>query len=91
MPRPRKLRIEFRKNRSGRQRGGDLTRAIGNDPDRLADQAAGERLSGKGDLTRKRTVMVDEVPDGPVDGMAAAVRGMKALLSEARHGLATGG
>jgi ribosome biogenesis GTPase len=72
MPRPRKLRIEFRKNRSGRQRGGDLTRAIGNDPDRLADQAAGERLSGKGDLTRKRTVMVDEVPDGPVDGMAAA-------------------
>jgi len=26
-----------------------------------------------------------------VDGMAAAVRGMKALMSEARHGLATGG
>jgi len=72
MPRPRKLRIEFRKNRSGRQRGRDLTQAIGNDPDRLAEQAASERLSGKGELTRKRTVVDDQVPDGPVDGLAAA-------------------
>jgi ribosome biogenesis GTPase len=72
MPRPRKLRIDFRKNRSGRHRAGDLTRAIGADPERLAEQAAGERLSGKGDLTRKRTVVVAEVPAGPVDGLTAA-------------------
>jgi ribosome biogenesis GTPase len=72
MPRPRKLRIDFRKNRSGRHRAGDLTRAIGADPERLAEQAAGERLSGKGDLTRKRTVDVAEVPAGPVDGLTAA-------------------
>jgi ribosome biogenesis GTPase len=72
MPRPRKLRIEFRTNRSGRHRAGDLTRAIGADPERLAEQAAGERLSGKGDLTRKRTVVVADVPAGPVDGLTAA-------------------
>ena len=72
MPRPRKLRIEFRKNRSGRQRGGDLTRAVGADLEALADEAASERISGKGDLTRKRTVVVDDVAPGRVDGLAVA-------------------
>jgi len=72
MPRPRKFRVEFRKNRSHRRRSGDLTRAIAADPDELAEQAAAERLSGKGDLTRKRTVMVDAAADEPIDGLAAA-------------------
>ncbi|MFM1905188.1 MAG: putative ribosome biosis GTPase RsgA [Planctomycetota bacterium] len=72
MPRPRKFRIEFRKNRSGRKRSGDLTRAVGADPDAVADQASGERISGKGALTRKRTVMVEAEPGGPVDGLAVA-------------------
>ncbi len=72
MPRPRKLRIEFRKNRSRRTRDGDLTRVIAADPEGLSEQAAAERLSGKGELTRKRTVMVDGVSDGPVDGLSAA-------------------
>jgi len=72
MPRPRKLRVEFRKNRSGRRREGDLTRAVADDPDGLAERSAGERLSGKGDLTRKRTVIVEDLSDRGVDGMAAA-------------------
>lgn len=72
MTRPRKLRIEFRKNRSGRQRGGDLTRAVGADLEALADEASSERISGKGDLTRKRTVVVDDLAAGRVDGLAAA-------------------
>ena len=72
MPRPRKLRIEFRKNRSGRRRSGDLTRAVDADPDAVADQVSGERISGKGSLTRKRTVMVEAAPGGPVDGLAVA-------------------
>ncbi|MBM4023753.1 MAG: ribosome small subunit-dependent GTPase A [Planctomycetes bacterium] len=71
MARSRKVRIEFRKNRSGRRRHGDLTRAISADREDLADHAAHERLTGKGDLTRKRTVVVREVSDGPIDGMAA--------------------
>jgi len=57
MARPRKIRIEFRKNRSVRRRGGDLTRSLGDDPDAVADMALSERLTGKGDLTRKRTVL----------------------------------
>ena len=57
MAKPRKTRIEFRKNRSVRRRGGDLTRSHGDDPDAVADMATSERLSGKGDLTRKRTVI----------------------------------
>jgi ribosome biogenesis GTPase len=71
MPRPRKLRVEFRKNRSGRRRDGDLTRAVGADPDAMADHSPSERLSGKGELTRRRTVVVEDVPAGPVDGFAA--------------------
>jgi len=64
MPRPRKHRVEFRKNRSARRRQGDLTRDVVSDPEHYADQAAAERLSGKGELTRKRTVIVDEAADG---------------------------
>ena len=53
MAKPRKLRVEFRKNRSTRRRAGDLTRRLGGDLDAAADHAASERISGKGDLTRK--------------------------------------
>lgn len=72
MPRPRKIRIAFRKNRTGRRRGGDLTRALENDPDALADQATGERLSGKGELTRKRTVIGNAAAAGSDNGPVVA-------------------
>lgn len=60
-----KLRTEFRKKHQGRVRGGDLTREFtGGDGDKLADAVHGERLSGKGDLTRKRTVQgADSTPE----------------------------
>ena len=35
MAKPRKQRVEFRKNRSTRRRDGDLTRTLGDDPDAL--------------------------------------------------------
>lgn len=61
----RKLRVELRKNRTARSRGGDLTRRAIADPDAAADLATGERISGKGELTRKRTVMIAaHTPDG---------------------------
>ncbi len=61
----KKIRAEFRKNRTSRARQGDWTR-------KFADRAAGdtdetprdERLSGKGELTRKRVVVTDETVDG---------------------------
>jgi ribosome biogenesis GTPase len=57
MANSRKLRVDFRKNRSSRRRSGDLTRAVEANPEHAADLAASERISGKGDLTRKRTVI----------------------------------
>ncbi len=61
----RKLRTEFRKGHQGRVRRGDLTRQFrSGDEGELADAARGERVSGKGDLTRKRTVHgADAEPD----------------------------
>lgn len=70
MAKPRKIRVDFRKNRSVRRRDGDLTRSLSHDPDALADMASRERVSGKGDLTRRRTVIVDD--EGPI---AATWRG----------------
>jgi hypothetical protein len=46
MTKRRKFRVELRKNRSARRRGGDLTRRVAGDLDAVADLAAGERLSG---------------------------------------------
>jgi ribosome biogenesis GTPase len=71
MAKPRKQRVEFRKNRSTRRRDGDLTRTLGDDPDATADRATSERISGKGDLTRKRTVVAHDV-DADIDGLRVA-------------------
>lgn len=56
----RKVRVEFRKNRQNRARRNDLTREAGGGGDDRESHAASERVSGKGDLTRYRTVLVDE-------------------------------
>ncbi|MGV3485489.1 MAG: ribosome small subunit-dependent GTPase A [Planctomycetaceae bacterium] len=54
-----KLRAEFRKNHQGRVRQGDFTRDFhrGDKSETLADMARDERVSGKGELTRKRTII----------------------------------
>jgi len=81
MAKPRKLRVEFRKNRSTRRRGGDLTHALGSDPDHADDLVGTERISGKGELTRKRTVVTEATAADNADGLsveplaAAAWRG----------------
>jgi ribosome biogenesis GTPase len=71
MAKPRKQRVEFRKNRSTRRRDGNLTRTLGDDLDATADRATSERISGKGDLTRKRTVVAHDI-DAAVDGLSVA-------------------
>jgi ribosome biogenesis GTPase len=65
--RAEKRRVEFRKNRSARRRPRDLTRGhenSGGDGIDTADLATSERLSGKGDLTRKRTVVGIDAGNG---------------------------
>ncbi|QDV44789.1 Putative ribosome biogenesis GTPase RsgA [Stieleria neptunia] len=51
-------RVSFRKRHQGRVRDSDLTRQFHvGDTESLADAIKNERVSGKGDLTRKRTVV----------------------------------
>ncbi|HET6882227.1 MAG TPA: ribosome small subunit-dependent GTPase A [Pirellulales bacterium] len=61
-PKKKKLRADFRKNRSSRARQGDVTRKYqAEEVDE--DVAREERLSGKGELSRKRTVRGSEAAD----------------------------
>ena len=57
----KKIRADFRKNRSARARDGDLTRQYNPDDDATHDTLSDERLSGKGALARKRTVIGQQV------------------------------
>jgi len=50
------VRTDFRKRQSTRTRKNDLTRRYEDQSDKLEDSQTGERVSGKGRLTRKRTV-----------------------------------
>ena len=51
------VRADFRKRQSTRTRKNDLTREFKDESDKLEDSQTGERVSGKGRLTRKRTVV----------------------------------
>lgn len=59
----RKIRAEFRKNRVPRARQGDLTRDYRDTGLEDDESVQTERISGKGDLTRKRTVIGTEIAD----------------------------
>jgi ribosome biogenesis GTPase / thiamine phosphate phosphatase len=52
----KKLRVSFRKNRDTRGRTTDITRAVQSGAQDVEELAHGERVSGRGQLTRKRTV-----------------------------------
>jgi ribosome biogenesis GTPase len=61
-PKKKHLRTDFRKNRAERARPGDWTRKF--QADAVEEDAAHEeRLSGKGELTRKRTVRGSQTDD----------------------------
>ncbi|MEM8865403.1 MAG: ribosome small subunit-dependent GTPase A, partial [Planctomycetota bacterium] len=57
----RKFRAHFRKNTDSRTRENDLTRRFSGDATGADDDASVERVSGKGRLTRRRTVAGAEV------------------------------
>jgi ribosome biogenesis GTPase len=57
MSKKKKFRADFRKNHESRVRRGDLTRDFERDEHQLSDLNTNERVSGKGELSRKRTVV----------------------------------
>lgn len=84
--RPRQ-RTDFRKRYQGRVRDGDLTRQFQTgDDDSLADISRGERVSGKGELTRKRTVREvdasthDSTVEPLLSGRVISVHGLKSRV-----------
>jgi ribosome biogenesis GTPase / thiamine phosphate phosphatase len=93
--RPDKIRAQFRKNRVPRARQEKNVSARGwNADDAPDDFAAGERISGKGELTRKRTVVGDAGDAGVVlkvdhqavkSGRVLAVQGLLSTV-EAEDG-----
>ncbi len=68
---PSKIRTEFRKNHQGRTRDSNLTRKY--EQDLLGDTTSRERVSGKGELTRHRTVVGQISADGS-DGLAVELQ-----------------
>src|SRR5688572_24791270 len=65
----KKIRTEFRKSHQGRRQRQDLTRELARD-DQAADRLVkSERVSGKGELTRKRTI-VGQDADSETGGFA---------------------
>ncbi|MEX2174962.1 MAG: ribosome small subunit-dependent GTPase A [Pirellulaceae bacterium] len=60
MGKKQKIRAEFRKQHQGRTRKKDLTRDLARESLTEDDLLKSERVSGKGELTRKRTVIGQE-------------------------------
>ena len=95
------VRANFRKNRAARTRQNDLTRQFENRGAELEDADQGERLSGKGELTRGRMIRAERVEEGDeagfgmvleVDesicrqGRVLAVRGLISTVEDQRDG-----
>lgn len=59
----RNFRTDMRKNRNVRTRKNDLTRDFSQDDRALDDIASGQSISGKGELTRRRTVADGEIAE----------------------------
>lgn len=64
MGKKKKIRVDFRKNRSSKPRQKDLTdRVVSRDEVLDEDLTREERIGGRGDLTRRRTVIGQETDD----------------------------
>jgi ribosome biogenesis GTPase / thiamine phosphate phosphatase len=70
MAKKKKIRANFRKNRGSRPRTTGWTQRFTSDPVEEDESARGERISGRGELARKRTILVDDLPPGSHEGAA---------------------
>ncbi|MCG3126452.1 MAG: Small ribosomal subunit biogenesis GTPase RsgA [Phycisphaerae bacterium] len=87
---PRKIRVDFRPNRNAPGRSGDVTRQYRESADDLIDGQSSESVRAKGELSRKRTVIVDEHGAPLVDpsqlqpGVVTRVLGQVCQVDDAR-------
>ncbi len=56
----RKVRVEFRQNRQDRRRSDEWTRRYRSDQERLEESRGAESIRAKGELSRKRTILVND-------------------------------
>ncbi|RJP36040.1 MAG: ribosome small subunit-dependent GTPase A [Phycisphaerales bacterium] len=82
----RKVRVDFRRNRTQPPRTKDWTRRALEVEDHELDEGAEERVLAKGDLSRRRTIIVD----GPQDtslagGVVIALRGQFSEVDDGRR------
>jgi len=70
MAKKKKIRADFRKNRGVRTRTSDWTQQYRRHGFEDEAPAQSERVSGKGDLTRRRTICGEEVADSQEPGFA---------------------
>lgn len=61
MTKKKKIRADFRKNRNVRARSSDWTRQYDSDKFSVDNTVRGERVSGKGELSRRRTILSEDV------------------------------
>jgi ribosome biogenesis GTPase len=73
MSKKKKVRVDLRKNRTRPPREKDLTRQFHADAERAEDAHTGERVRAKGDVSRRRTIVLDE-SGSPPGGEAPAAR-----------------
>ena len=71
MSKKNKIRADFRKNRAVRARTADLTRHFDKENFEEDSTEYGERVSGKGELTRRRTIMADDADAETADDASA--------------------
>jgi ribosome biogenesis GTPase / thiamine phosphate phosphatase len=88
--RPSKIRTEFKKNYQQRRRTSDLTRSFQQDPLDDQNHVSRERVSGKGDMTRHRTVIGQHLEHAG-DGLSVEMESSDPNLLQGRvlrmHGL----
>jgi ribosome biogenesis GTPase len=73
-----KHRLEFRKGHQGQPRRSDLTKEYDEARDEI-DTVGSQRVSGKGDLTRHRTVRDEIRSDGTLAGTILRVHGLESI------------
>ena len=90
---PHKFRADLRKRHESRARHGNITRDFQDLGDELEEVLQSERVSGKGELTRKRTIVGHEVTQEESGGLTVhlAVDESKCLAGRVLsvHGLAS--